>query len=167
MELHLRLPHWRQHQVDWVAAAVSGFAAGAVLMVLELLWGAFVSGDSPWRTSHSIAAILLGPSSLKASGFAIGNVVAAMAVHYLLGIAFGIVLGAAISGYIEGWDLRELLPAGALFGAALYVINFYGMSAVFPWFATLRGWPTFVAHLVFGMSAALIYWKLQRTAAAR
>jgi hypothetical protein len=31
----------------------------------------------------------------------------------------------------------------------------------------LRGWATLVAHLVFGVSAALLYWKLARRGVAR
>jgi hypothetical protein len=26
----------------------------------------------------------------------------------------------------------------------------------------MRGWSTLAAHLIFGMSAAIIYWKLER-----
>ena len=166
MELHLHLPHyWRHHRTDWVAAAVSGLAAGAVLMLVELLWAALVSGDSPWRTSHAIAAIALGSDALQSAGFGLGVVSLALALHYLLGVAFGLLLGWAIAPFLadwgdESWSLCALF--GTLFGALLYLLNFYGMAQIFPWFAALRGAPAFVAHLIFGASAALIYWKLER-----
>jgi hypothetical protein len=51
---------------------------------------------------------------------------------------------------------------GAAFGVLLYLINFHGATALVPWFAELRGWANLVAHLVFGMTAAILYWQLAR-----
>ena len=166
MELHLHWPHWQQHQVDWPAAAVSGFAAGAVLMVLELAWAA-AGGRSPWATSHSIAAIVMGRDVLESSAFATGIVALALFIHYALGIVFGLALGALLSNYLPGWGPVEVTSVGAVFGLALYGLDFYLLSPLFPWIAELRGGPAFMAHLVFGMSAALLYWKLQRRGARR
>ena len=53
------------------------------------------------------------------------------------------------------------LLAGLVFGAVLYVINMYGMTAIFPWFSAVRDWITIVAHLVFGTSVAAVYKMLQ------
>jgi len=165
MELHLHLPHWREHHADWAAAAVSGLAAGAVLMVIELLWATWVGSGSPWRTSHAIAAIVMGPDEMRVAGFGIGVVSLALVIHYLLGILFGLVLGWTIAPFLAQWgDEAPGIAAmyGALFGAVLYLLDFYGMALVFPWFTQLRGAPAFVAHLIFGISAALIYRKLER-----
>ena len=38
MELHMQSHHYVRRQPDWTAAAVSGLAAGALLLVLELFW---------------------------------------------------------------------------------------------------------------------------------
>jgi hypothetical protein len=46
---------------------------------------------------------------------------------------------------------------GAGFGALLYCVNLYGFTAIFPWFTEARGGITFVAHLVFGVTAMLSY----------
>lgn len=40
---------------------------------------------------------------------------------------------------------------------ALYAVNLYGFTALFPWFAQLRDWITIAAHLVFGVTAASVY----------
>jgi hypothetical protein len=56
---------------------------------------------------------------------------------------------------------------GAAFGGLLYVFNFFALTQAFPWFAELRGWATFVSHLIFGASAALLYWKLARRGVSR
>lgn len=165
MELHLHMPQWRAHRADWAAAAVSGLAAGAILMVVELFWAAWISGDSPWKTSRALSAIVLGPDTLRSANFSFGVVSLALAVHYLLGVVFGLVLGWVLAPFLPDWgDDATAIGAmwGALFGAVLYLINFYGMAQIFPWFAGLRGAPSFAAHLIFGTSAALIYWKLER-----
>ena len=36
------------------------------------------------------------------------------------------------------------------------------MTEWMPWFIEMRGWATFLAHLVFGLVAALLYWRLRR-----
>ena len=51
---------------------------------------------------------------------------------------------------------------GALFGVAVYLVNFYGMTQLFPWFAQARGWTSFMAHIVFGLVAADAYLRLER-----
>lgn len=164
MDMHLRLysHRWEHRLPDWPAAAVAGLVAGAVLMVLDLLWSATVTGDSPWRTSHLIAAIALGPAALTSSAFSLGVVSAALATHYALGIGFGLALAFIIVGFHWESSLAVMQLIGALFGLVLYLFDFYAMTQFFPWFAELRGWPNLVAHLVFGVVAALLYWKLHR-----
>ena len=167
MELHLNVARWGHRQTDWLAAAVCGLAAGAVLMVVELFWAALVSPDSPWTTSRAIAAILIGREVLQYPGFDVGVMATALFTHYVLGVFFGLALGAILAQFASEWDLPEMMITGVLFGAALYLVNFYGMAQVFPWFGALRGWPAFVGHLIFGASAALIYWKLERRSTDR
>jgi hypothetical protein len=162
--MDIRLPrlHWEHRLPDWPAAAAAGFAAGAALMVLELLWTSFVTGDNPWQVSHLIAAILMGPGPLQSTGFDALVVGVALVTHYALGIGFGLVLAWIIAGFRFESSPSLMLAAGAVFGLVLYLIDFYAMVRVFPWFESLRGWPTLVAHLVFGIVAALMYWRLDR-----
>jgi hypothetical protein len=60
--------------------------------------------------------------------------------------------------------LRVVPPmlVGALFGLAVYGVNMYGFTAVFPWFEATRDWITIAAHLAFGVAAAGIYKMLSR-----
>lgn len=162
MDLHLPSHHWEHRLPDWPAAAVSGFVAGAALMVLDLLWSALVSGESPWRTSHLIAAIVLGQDTLASSAFGFSVVTVALVTHYALGVVFGLALAFIIAGF--HWDTSPGMTAlvGAVFGLALYVLNFHAMTQIFPWFTELRGWPTLAAHLLFGIVAALMYRQLNR-----
>jgi hypothetical protein len=99
MDTPLELQHRRWHPTDWVAAAVAGFAAGAVLMVLDLIWSSIFAVDGPWRTSHMIAPIFVGADSLTQGDyhFSLGVVTIALATHYALGILFGLVLATAMA----------------------------------------------------------------------
>lgn len=165
MEHRLHLPRWDRREPDWQAAAVAGFAAGAVLMVLEFAWAAFASADGPWRVAQLVAALTLGPEHtlhLPAHAFDAGIVAAALLTHYALGIAFGLLLGRFLVGFhLEGRPAAAL-ALGALFGLLLYAVNFHALTGFFHWFRELRGWTTLIAHLVFGATAALLYWRLAR-----
>ncbi len=165
MELRTHAPRWTaQRRTDWAAAAVAGFVAGAVLMLLELVWATTTGTAGPWRISSLVAALVLGPGVLQASGPSFGVLAVALITHYVLGVVFGLVLGFLIARlhYERSAGMMQVL--GAAFGALLYFLNFHVMSQVFPWFVELRGWATFIAHLVFGMTASLLYWKLARAA---
>lgn len=163
MELQLHRARTVRH-VDWQAAAVAGFAAGAVLMVLELFWASALGSGGPWQISYMVAALVMGPGILHsaAPAFDVGVVAVALITHYLLGIVFGLVLGALIGALPRETGVGRAEWIGAAFGIVLYAINFYVLAQLFPWFAELRGWSTLIAHLVFGIVAALLYWKLAR-----
>lgn len=155
--------HWRRP--DWAAAAVAGFAAGAVLMVLDLLWSSAFNPDGPWRTSHMIAPLFIGTDVLRTNGYAFSATVVsiALAVHYGLGIVFGLVMGAILAQLRLDAAPTPALVAGAIMGIVLYLVNFEGIAAFLPWLAELRGPDTLAAHVVFGSVAALLYWRLKRT----
>ena len=156
------LQQLERRPIDWAAAAVAGFGAGAILMVLDLLWSIAITGEGPWAASRMIAAIVMGPEVLESSEFSLSAVVVALLLHYAFGIVGGLVI-AAISAPL-GLDSKFgiALLTGAAFGVVLYVINFHGMTTVFPWFTQIRGWTTFLINLIFGISTALLYWKLER-----
>lgn len=161
MDLHLHsYPHLRLP--DWSAAATAGFAAGAVVMVLEFFWSLLVYSASPWAISHLIAAIVMGPAVLQSNEFSAAVVTVALLAHYALGIVFGLVLAFAIASLSLDSSVGMVSVAGMVFGASLYLLNFHGMTRFFPWFINLRGTETLWIHLIFGVTAALLYWKLNR-----
>jgi hypothetical protein len=167
MELQLQAHAWGRRAPDWRAAAAAGFAAGAVLMVLELVWAASMHMAGPWRIPHLVAALVMGPGILDRTPheFNLAVVSAALITHYVLGIVFGLALGALIAGFHYETSLGMIQTIGAGFGLVLYLINFHLLTYVLPWFTELRGWGTLMAHLAFGVIAALLYWKLARPAA--
>jgi uncharacterized membrane protein YagU involved in acid resistance len=97
--------------------------------------------------------------------FSVGVVAIALAIHYVLGIVFGLVMAAILVQLELDSTPRPAMVAGAIMGIVLYLINFDFMAAVFfPWLAVMRGWDTLLAHVVFGIVAAVLYCRLKRTA---
>lgn len=155
--------HWRA--TDWTAAAVAGLAGGAVLMVLDLVWSALFNPNGPWRTSHMIAPIFIGTDVLKTSGYAFhaGVVAIALAVHYFLGIVFGLLIAALVEQFRLDDRAAHAAGMGIGVGVLLYLVNFELLAAFFPWLGQLQGAETVAAHVLFGAVAALLYWRLKRT----
>lgn len=168
MDIGLIRPARDGRRVDFAAAVAAGLAAGAALMVIELIASAAVGGPEPWRWSQLVAALVMGPEALRATAadFDVTVLAAALATHYALGVVFALVLAAALEVLPRRHGALTDATLGALFGLVLYGINFYLLTAAVPWFAELRGLPTLGAHLLFGIVAALLYRRLRRAQAA-
>ncbi|MDF3881483.1 hypothetical protein [Cupriavidus basilensis] len=156
MELHLASHHFTRRVPDWRAAVLSGFAAGVVFLVVELvaLW---LMGESPWWPPRMIAGIALARDVLSQAAPDAGIVLAALLVHFMLSIAFGLILAVIMAPFSFDSSIGVASLAGAVFGLAVYVINFYGITTLVPWLADARGAPSFLAHVVFGLVAADAY----------
>ncbi len=148
--------------VDWKAAVWSGLIAGLIFMMLEMIMVPLFGGGSPWGPPRMIAAIALGkgvlPSPPPAPTFDLGVMMAAMAVHFMLSVVFACILAWVVARF----EMGTALLIGAVFGLLLYLINFYGFTAVFPWFAMARNWISIFTHIVFGLAAAGIYKSMEK-----
>lgn len=155
-----------------VSAAISaGVVAGILSTVVEVLLWAVFTEKLPgilFRDARLTAAMAMGTGSLTPpDAFDPWIMAVATLIHFTLSIVYG--LAAAV--LVGGRGTRAALAAGAVFGAALYGINLYVFTLIFPWFAQARGWITLAAHLAFGISAAAVYHALSpptsRTASRR
>ena len=105
-----------------------------------------------------IAAIGMGRGVLPPPDtFALVPMMVAMAIHFMLAIVLAVVLAL----FVNRLGLGMAALAGAVFGLAVYLINFYGLTAFFPWFEMARNWISIFAHMMFGAVAALSYKWLQ------
>ncbi|GIZ51412.1 sodium:proline symporter [Noviherbaspirillum aridicola] len=133
-------------------ALLAGVAAGIIATPVQLLcW--WLDGSPVLqlllRDTRLAAAILLGPGVLPPPlDLDLAILTAAGAIHFLLSAVYGLVMMPLAR--LPSWAAA---PAGAVAGAALFGINMYGFTSIFPWFAASRDWATFVAHLAFGVSA--------------
>jgi hypothetical protein len=140
-----------------VAIVLAALAGAVVSTVAQLaLW--WLSGDA-WlellfRDARLAAAIVLGERVLSPLASVDPSVMMVAAiVHCALSLAYATVVAALI----ERQTIVGSVLTGAGFGLALYVVNLYGFTAIFPWFAAARGLVTVAAHVAFGVSAALAY----------
>ena len=53
------------------------------------------------------------------------------------------------------------IVGGALMGLCLYALNYFTLTAVFPWFFAIRSWMMAVGHILFGAVAGGVYEGLE------
>jgi hypothetical protein len=142
------------------AAVYAGFAAGILATLAQLVLWITLTDAFPAilvRDARLTAAIVLGSGVIDSAMSADRQIwLVATLVHFALSIAYGVVLAAAI----HNLAFAPSLLAGALFGFAVYALNMYGFTLLFPWFKAARDPITVATHLVFGVSAAFVYRRL-------
>jgi hypothetical protein len=143
----------RSHGLNLKSAIWAGIIAGAVFMMLEMLLVPLFGMGTPWAPPRMIAAIVLGSGVLMPPTFDLGVLMVAVVVHFALSIVYALLLGAVVSRL----SIATSVVVGTLFGLALYVVNFYLFTAIFPWFAMARGGVSIFAHAVFGAVAGWSY----------
>ncbi len=143
-------------RIDWKAAIWAGVIAGIVFIMLEMALVTFVQGMSPWGPHRMMAAVVMGEGVLPPpETFDLMIVMVAMMVHLVMSILLGVILGFVISRL--ALNLAASIAAGTLFGVVVYYVNFYGATAMFPWFAMARGQISIFSHAMFGMVAGWLY----------
>ncbi len=149
--------------LNWGAALCAGIFAGVAATVAQVaLWSILLEDALPWmlyRDARLTAAVLMGREVLPPPATLDWQVMAvATLIHFMLSIAYGLIFPSLISRL----NIKRWLAAGLIYGLAIYGINMYGMTFIFPWFSEVRDWITIVAHVVFGISLACAYKKLFR-----
>lgn len=130
-------------------AVWAGLIAGIVFMMVEMILVGTLGGGSPWGPPRMIAAMAMGKGVLPPPAtFDITILMVAMMIHFVMSIIFAIVFAWVADRM--AWSRTTTIVAGMIFGLILYVVNFYGMTAVFPWFAMARNWISIFAHVMFG-----------------
>ena len=145
--------------MDWRAAVIAGLLAGLLALFLRVLLWVAVTGGSVWAPFYQSAAILLGPESLApVDAPQMGTVITGALVHLVLALVYSLLL----AFIIHRWGLVIGIVGGALFGLAIYLINYYTFTYLFPWFFPLRSWLVLATHVFFGATAGGIYEALER-----
>lgn len=147
-------PTRMQQVVDWSAAVWAGLISGTLFLVLNLIFiPAFIGGNG-WVVIRLMGSIVLGEEALAPPAtFELDIFVVAILTHYVMSISFALIL-AIIT---HRWGFRTGIMVGAVFGLALYAINFYSLSYFFPWFFIMRNNVFIVTHIIFGAVAGGIY----------
>ncbi len=141
-------------RINGKAALWAAIIAGAVFMMLEMIMVPIFMGGTPWGPPRMIAAIGMGKEVLPPPAtFDAGIMMVAMLIHFGLSV----ILAFLFAFIARGRTVSVATMIGAAFGLAVYLVNFYGMTAVFPWFAMGRGWIGVFAHVMYGAVLGLVY----------
>lgn len=147
--------------VHWRAAVYAGIIAAIAFALLEMIFVPLIYGASPWAPLRMIAAIAMGRDVLPPPGtFDLSVVTVAAIVHLILSIIYAFILALIVTS--TGKALAIVI--GGVFGLSLYLINFYGFTALFPWFAEARNTVSLLSHIIFGLVLAWAYKALARPA---
>lgn len=149
----------RPRLTAWLLSAlVAGTLSTVVQVVLWLLftdaWPAIL-----FRDARLAAALLMGPSVLPPpASFDVAVMAVATVVHFTLSLVYA----GLVALLVERQPSGRVVVLGAAFGLVLYVVNMHGFTRIFPWFVQARDWITVVAHLAFGVIAAVAYRRAAR-----
>lgn len=170
---HLQATLGRQESIDLTTSGTPSVAArelrqgGRISLPMLLFAGIFagvlatgaqlafwwVTGrpvlETLFRDARLTAAIVMGPGVLPPPSTAEWKILLiATLIHFGLSVTYALI-PAGLHGRMNIW-LSPL--AGALYGLAIYVINLYGFTVLFPWFVVSRDGITLLTHLVFGVA---------------
>jgi hypothetical protein len=146
------------HMFDGQAALWAGLIGGTVFLLSELLMVPALGGGSLYGPLRMMAAIVFGPSVLAADTFNIGVLGTALVVHYFLSLFYALIFALCVHRLEAG----GAAIAGLIGGFLLYLVNFYGFTALFPWFVAARNGITIFNHLIFGLTTVLFYIAIRR-----
>jgi len=139
------------------AVIYAGVTAGILSTIFQLLlWWIFFDAlpELLYRDARLAAAIVMGRSILPPPAtFDLSMMLAATAIHFTLSVTYSM----ALAWLISSCSLWQAILIGSSYGLALFGINMFGFTIIFPWFTETRDWITLVAHIVFGITAAGIY----------
>jgi cbb3-type cytochrome oxidase subunit 3 len=133
----------------------AGLLAGVAAFALLQFLGMVIYDESTWKLPRMIAAMVRGPSALEPDDeFDAALVLIAMVLFFALSMLYSLALAALLSDSPRRYGALM----GIASGIALYHANFYGFTAIFPWFASHRTIDTLVVHAFFGLLIVKTYW---------
>jgi uncharacterized membrane protein YagU involved in acid resistance len=147
----------------WRKGVIGGLGAGLVFVMMEMALVPTVGGGELWGPPRMMGAIVLGTDALPPPAtFDAAIVMVGLIVHFALSAVLGVIFAAAAAKLRLSGAMA--IAAGAVFGLIVYAVNFYGLTALFPWFAMARNAITIASHVVFG---AVLGWYCSRGTAAQ
>ncbi len=152
--LEERIELRREQVMDWSSAVLAGVIAGTMFILALAFVAPIVFEFSAWVYIRLMASLFLGEAILAPPSTFDGTALAvALVTHFVLSILFSI----SIAFVFHRWGLWVGVLGGALFGLALYGINFFAMNHFFPWLIQMRGVDMLLGHILFGAVAGGVY----------
>ena len=149
----------RMRQVmDWSAAFWAGLIASIVFLLLNFFLVPILLGGNMWIIIRLFSSIFLGEGILAPPAtFDSTALIVAILTNLILSIGFTLIIAFSL----HRWGILVGIVGGAIFGLAIYLINFYSVSYFYPWFFALGSWPFVLTHIIFGATAGGVYELLE------
>lgn len=141
--------------VDWRAALWAGVVSGLIFLLSNIFLSPI---GNAWVMIRLFASPLLGDSILAPPAtFDLLALGAALLVHFGLSVVYALL----IAYIIHRGGLLTGIIGGALIGLALYSINFYTVTLLYPWFFAMRSTLFIITHALYGALVGGIYEALE------
>ena len=150
-------PRMRQ-VVDWSAALWAGLISGIVFLLLNAVLLPIVVGGNSWIPLRYLASIVLGARVLPPPAT---FDITVLIVSVLVTLAISILYAVLLAIIIHRWGLLLGIVLGGLFGLAIYAINYYTLTLLFPWFFAMSSMTVAIIHVLFGAVAGGVYEALE------
>jgi hypothetical protein len=137
--------------VTWRAVLFAGLVAGTLFLVADIVFAPIVTHVAATLTLRYFAALVLGSKVLTQSGS--GILITGIVVHYVLSLVFALVIALVV----HRWGLIVGIVGGAILGVAIYGINLYTVTLLFPWFFAINSTVILLCHAIFGAVAGGVY----------
>ena len=141
----------------WLQSAVAGLVGGAMMALVTMIW-TFAEGNGFWWPLNVVAGAYpaFQPPML---GFEVGATMVGITTHLtittLLGLAYGAVAAAFFPRVARDWTSATLLGLG--WGVAIWaVVGAWIGHQINPFLTLTPTFGFFVAHLIYGVTTALI-----------
>lgn len=140
-----------RRNVSWRAIGIAWLCAGTVFLLINLiLTQAILQVDAP-LTLRYIASLAMGSDVLvDTTG---STLLVGVIVHYALSFLFTLL----IAFILHRWGLLVGIFGGAILGLAIYSINVYTLTLLFPWFYAINSPILLMSHVLFGAVAGGVY----------
>ena len=137
--------------VTWRAVLISGLIAGTLFLITDLIFAPIVTKVDAALTLRYCAGLVLGSKVLTQTGTNI--LVTGIIVHYVLSLVFALVIAIVV----HRWGMVVGIVGGAILGVAIYGINLYTVTLLFPWFFAINSTVILLCHAIFGAVAGGVY----------
>ncbi len=137
--------------VTWRAVLISGLAAGTLFLLTSVILAPVILKVDVALMLRYFAALVLGSKVLTQTGTSI--LITGVIVHYVLSLVFALVIALVV----HRWGMVVGIVGGALLGVAIYGINLYSVTLLFPWFFAINSTVILLSHAIFGAVAGGVY----------
>jgi hypothetical protein len=137
-----------QKNMTWRAVLLGGIVSGSVFLLLNSL---LMPDITPTLLLRYIASLVMGSDVLVSTDST--ALIVGVIVHFALSLLFSLIVAIVV----HRWGLLVGIVGGGILGLAIYGINLYTLTTIFPWFFAINTPVLLVSHVVFGMVAGGVY----------